>query len=137
VATAGTDATDSSLYIPESTTAAARMVRPRREAGIGDILLADDDGMCAHWISLTLWVVHDISCISSAIEAPRGGSEEGTRYRGIEYLPGIAICAYCWAVSVENEIREFLTSRRARVTPEGAGLPKWGRHRRVSGLRRE
>jgi transcriptional regulator with XRE-family HTH domain len=40
-------------------------------------------------------------------------------------------------VSVENEIREFLTSRRARVTPERAGLPKWGRHRRVSGLRRE
>jgi len=31
-------------------------------------------------------------------------------------------------VSVENEIREFLTSRRARVTPERAGLPKWGRH---------
>jgi transcriptional regulator with XRE-family HTH domain len=40
-------------------------------------------------------------------------------------------------VSVENDIREFLTSRRARVTPERAGLPKWGRHRRVSGLRRE
>jgi transcriptional regulator with XRE-family HTH domain len=40
-------------------------------------------------------------------------------------------------VSVENEIREFLTSRRARVTPERAGLPKWGRQRRVSGLRRE
>jgi transcriptional regulator with XRE-family HTH domain len=40
-------------------------------------------------------------------------------------------------VSVESEIREFLTSRRARVTPEGAGLPKYGRHRRVSGLRRE
>jgi hypothetical protein len=40
-------------------------------------------------------------------------------------------------VSVESEIREFLTSRRARVTPERAGLPKWGRHRRVSGLRRE
>jgi hypothetical protein len=52
-------------------------------AGIGDTLLADDDGMCAHWISLTVWVVHDILCISSAIKAPRGGSVEGTRYRGI------------------------------------------------------
>jgi hypothetical protein len=40
-------------------------------------------------------------------------------------------------VSVDNEIREFLTSRRARVTPERAALPKYGRHRRVAGLRRE
>jgi transcriptional regulator with XRE-family HTH domain len=36
-----------------------------------------------------------------------------------------------------HEIREFLISRRAKVTPERAGLPTFGRHRRVSGLRRE
>lgn len=36
-----------------------------------------------------------------------------------------------------NEIREFLTSRRAKVTPERAGLRAYGRRRRVSGLRRE
>jgi transcriptional regulator with XRE-family HTH domain len=36
-----------------------------------------------------------------------------------------------------EEIREFLTTRRAKVTPESAGLPTYGRHRRVSGLRRE
>ena len=36
-----------------------------------------------------------------------------------------------------EEIREFLTSRRAKVTPERAGLPTFGRHRRVTGLRRE
>ncbi|MFI6695093.1 helix-turn-helix domain-containing protein [Streptomyces sp. NPDC050433] len=35
------------------------------------------------------------------------------------------------------EIREFLASRRARITPEQAGLPAWGGHRRVKGLRRE
>jgi transcriptional regulator with XRE-family HTH domain len=35
------------------------------------------------------------------------------------------------------EIREFLTSRRARITPEAAGLPAYGGNRRVSGLRRE
>ena len=35
------------------------------------------------------------------------------------------------------EIRDFLTSRRAKVTPERAGLPSYGGHRRVSGLRRE
>src|SRR5580658_9288467 len=36
-----------------------------------------------------------------------------------------------------NEIRDFLVSRRARITPEQAGLPAYGGHRRVSGLRRE
>ena len=36
-----------------------------------------------------------------------------------------------------NEIREFLASRRARVTPERAGLPAYGANRRVPGLRRE
>ncbi|TFD67778.1 helix-turn-helix transcriptional regulator [Cryobacterium ruanii] len=35
------------------------------------------------------------------------------------------------------EIREFLSSRRARVTPEQAGLPSYGSNRRVAGLRRE
>lgn len=37
----------------------------------------------------------------------------------------------------DEEIREFLTSRRARLTPERAGLPVYGRTRRVQGLRRE
>src|SRR6476619_5653025 len=36
-----------------------------------------------------------------------------------------------------NEVREFLVSRRAKVTPEQAGLPAYGGHRRVPGLRRE
>ncbi|GAA2689030.1 MULTISPECIES: helix-turn-helix transcriptional regulator [Actinosynnema] len=36
-----------------------------------------------------------------------------------------------------TEIKEFLTSRRARITPEQAGLPAYGAHRRVAGLRRE
>src|SRR3954464_13687782 len=36
------------------------------------------------------------------------------------------------------EIREFLGTRRARVTPEQAGLPHYGGdRRRVTGLRRE
>jgi len=34
-------------------------------------------------------------------------------------------------------VREFLTSRRARVTPADAGLPPQGSRRRVKGLRRE
>lgn len=35
------------------------------------------------------------------------------------------------------QVREFLSSRRARITPEQAGLPAYGGNRRVSGLRRE
>jgi transcriptional regulator with XRE-family HTH domain len=35
------------------------------------------------------------------------------------------------------EIRDFLTSRRAKITPEQAGLPIYGGNRRVTGLRRE
>ncbi|WP_028932584.1 helix-turn-helix transcriptional regulator [Pseudonocardia spinosispora] len=35
------------------------------------------------------------------------------------------------------EIKEFLSSRRARITPERAGLPAYGGNRRVTGLRRE
>jgi transcriptional regulator with XRE-family HTH domain len=36
-----------------------------------------------------------------------------------------------------SEIREFLTSRRARITPEQAGLTVYGENRRVPGLRGE
>jgi transcriptional regulator with XRE-family HTH domain len=36
-----------------------------------------------------------------------------------------------------HEMREFLVSRRARLTPEQAGLPNFGGRRRVAGLRRE
>jgi transcriptional regulator with XRE-family HTH domain len=39
-------------------------------------------------------------------------------------------------VDATNDIAEFLTSRRERVTPEQVGLPSWG-PRRVKGLRRE
>jgi transcriptional regulator with XRE-family HTH domain len=39
-------------------------------------------------------------------------------------------------VQTKQEIREFLTSRRGRITPEQAGLPTYG-SRRVPGLRRE
>jgi transcriptional regulator with XRE-family HTH domain len=37
---------------------------------------------------------------------------------------------------MKNEVRDFLTSRRARITPEQAGLRSYG-SRRVPGLRRE
>ncbi len=40
-------------------------------------------------------------------------------------------------MSNASEIREFLVSRRARITPSLVGLPCGGRQRRVKGLRRE
>jgi transcriptional regulator with XRE-family HTH domain len=43
---------------------------------------------------------------------------------------------YLGVVTAVNDIAEFLTSRRARVTPEQVGLPTYG-PRRVKGLRRE
>jgi transcriptional regulator with XRE-family HTH domain len=39
-------------------------------------------------------------------------------------------------MDARSEIKEFLTSRRARITPEHTGLPSYG-SRRVPGLRRE
>lgn len=35
------------------------------------------------------------------------------------------------------EVREFLTTRRAKLTPDQAGVPLYGQRRRVPGLRRE
>ena len=40
-------------------------------------------------------------------------------------------------IDLRSEIREFLSSRRARITPDQAGLPAYGGNRRVQGLRRE
>jgi transcriptional regulator with XRE-family HTH domain len=40
-------------------------------------------------------------------------------------------------VDRKEEIREFLVSRRAKVSPEQAGIPSYGELRRVPGLRRE
>lgn len=37
----------------------------------------------------------------------------------------------------KQEIRDFLVTRRGRITPQQAGLPAFGGNRRVSGLRRE
>ena len=41
------------------------------------------------------------------------------------------------SIDPRAEIREFLRTRRARISPEEAGLPAYGGNRRVPGLRRE
>lgn len=40
-------------------------------------------------------------------------------------------------MDTRSEIREFLTSRRAKIAPDQAGLRVYGDNRRVPGLRRE
>ncbi len=40
-------------------------------------------------------------------------------------------------MELQRDVRDFLASRRARLTPDQAGLPSFGGHRRVAGLRRE
>lgn len=40
-------------------------------------------------------------------------------------------------VDTRSEVRQFLTTRRAKITPDQAGVPFFGGQRRVPGLRRE
>jgi len=40
-------------------------------------------------------------------------------------------------MSNQESVKDFLSSRRARITPDKAGLPAYGGNRRVPGLRRE
>jgi hypothetical protein len=52
-----------------------------------------------------------------------------------QYIAHGGRAAYGLCVDNRDEVREFLTSRRAKITPERAGLPT-GSRRRVPGLRR-
>jgi transcriptional regulator with XRE-family HTH domain len=40
-------------------------------------------------------------------------------------------------IDLRSQIRDFLSTRRARLSPDQAGLPAYGGNRRVKGLRRE
>src|SRR5690349_1675685 len=71
--------------------------------------------------------------------AARGGGSAG-RSGYWQCLPASPQPAYRGRVSkpdLSAEIRDFLSTRRARITPEQAGLPAYGGNRRVKGLRRE
>ena len=50
--------------------------------------------------------------------------------------PNVRWMAVTGVVDSRNDVREFLATRRARFTPQQAGLATYGR-RRVPGLRRE
>ena len=63
---------------------------------------------------------------------------EGACHRGTDRAPQRPRerATVSGAVNVAHDIAEFLASRRAKITPEQAGLPSYGT-RRVPGLRRE
>src|SRR6266700_4136633 len=66
----------------------------------------------------------------------------GPAYRGTGWVP-LAAAAAGSLVQVSRgtdhrrELGEFLTTRRAKITPRQAGLPSYGGRRRVPGMRRE
>jgi transcriptional regulator with XRE-family HTH domain len=58
--------------------------------------------------------------------------------RGTGRVPlGDAVRPTVVRMDSRSELREFLTSRRACITPQQAGLPQYGGRRRVPGLRRD
>jgi transcriptional regulator with XRE-family HTH domain len=65
--------------------------------------------------------------------SPGRGNHTFDGYR--QYLPAGPAVAYGGVVDNRSEIREFLTSRRARISPDEVGIPAYG-DRRVAGLRR-
>jgi len=66
-----------------------------------------------------------------------GTSGRGCRDGDQQTLPGCPARSYDGRVNIKDDVREFLTTRRGKVTPEQVGLPTFGEHRRVPGLRRE
>ena len=54
-----------------------------------------------------------------------------------ENVPASPATGVSAPVDARTEIKDFLTTRRAKVTPQMAGLPVVGGNRRVPGLRRE
>src|SRR4051812_6456350 len=68
--------------------------------------------------------------------APRGRGRAGLWGYKLD-LPSAARRPTVEEVDNRSDIRDFLTTRRARITPEQAGLLPGGGRRRVTGLRRE
>src|SRR3954453_13556117 len=63
---------------------------------------------------------------------------QGRSIRGSDRTPlGLADGRSVEVVENRTEGREFLATRRAKITPEQAGIPFYGQRRRVPGLRRE
>ncbi len=74
------------------------------------------------------------------VDRTAGRAGRACRHRYCQCPPAGRAAAYRGAMSTVDlraEIREFLSTRRARLAPADAGLPAYGGNRRVKGLRRE
>ena len=108
------------------------------EGGQLDAVVEGDAGLCG-------LVGHFVGDLNRAVgrtghRPPAAAREEGTGVRGTgsASLPSTSGRTVSRAMNTDQEIREFLTTRRARLTPEHAGLPTYGREHAASpGLRRE
>src|SRR5829696_2841877 len=68
---------------------------------------------------------------------PRDDRPGGALWEGYwQGTPKPPTRGYVGVVDTTSELSQFLSSRRAKVTPEQVGLPSYGR-RQVPGLRRE
>ena len=72
-------------------------------------------------------------CVHAHDARPVPATSDGYRQR---LLPRPAR-AYRGSMDPSSEVRDFLRTRRERVTPQQVGLPDFGGDRRVKGLRRE
>src|SRR5215468_2659923 len=68
--------------------------------------------------------------------APPGTAVTGTQRATLAHAAVLG-SGHTGGVPTGRELRDFLTSRRASLTPEEVGLPRPHSHRRVKGLRRE
>jgi transcriptional regulator with XRE-family HTH domain len=75
--------------------------------------------------------------ITPAHRSRTGPDKRGTHRDPVRGAAGPNLLVMDEKEAARAAVREFLTTRRARVTPADAGLPPQGARRRVKGLRRE
>ena len=80
----------------------------------------------------------EFACVSKVkLHSAQAASSIGGLSKGHRHAPSQSVReSYPDGMPQPNDMAEFLASRRARITPEQAGLPSYGT-RRVPGLRRE
>ncbi|MGW0530552.1 helix-turn-helix domain-containing protein [Streptomyces sp. NPDC003032] len=70
-------------------------------------------------------------------ESCEGRETRDTAGAGAQHPQGPTSGPVAMPLDGRAELSEFLRTRRARLQPQDVGLPSYGRHRRVPGLRRE
>ncbi len=81
--------------------------------------------------------IHNPFASSGYAKRPSGGAPGDTHPGNDRPSHGGGGTDSVVVVDNRNEVRDFLISRRAKITPDQAGLPAYGGNRRVPGLRRE